>query len=249
MYQSQFEKIFKEHTGNLIHKWHHYFEIYERHFQRFKGKKIVLLEIGIHKGGSLEMWRKYFGEECEIIGVDINPLCHRFENEKTKVFIGSQDDRDFLRELKSEIPKVDILIDDGGHMMDQLKITFEELYDWVKEDGVYLVEDLHTCYWPAYEGGYKRKNSFIEYCKSLVDQLNAWHSQSRELTVSDFSRTTHSIHFYDSIVVFEKRKIKKPFNLFAGKDQNHDIDGDPPRIDHWWKKLKHILYRVTGIDL
>jgi hypothetical protein len=249
VYQSQFEKIFKEHTGNLIHKWHHYFEIYEKHFQRFKGKKIVLLEIGIHKGGSLEMWRKYFGEECEIIGVDINPLCHRFENEKTRVFIGSQDDREFLRELKAEIPKVDILIDDGGHMMDQLRITFEELYDWVVEDGVYLVEDLHTCYWPAYEGGYKRKNSFIEYCKSLVDQLNAWHSQTRELTVSNFSRNTHSIHFYDSIVVFEKRKINKPFNLFAGKDQNQDIDGDPPRIDNLWRKLKHILYRVTRIDL
>lgn len=195
------------------------------------------------------MWRKYFGEECEIIGVDINPLCHRFENEKTRVFIGSQDDREFLRELKAEIPKVDVLIDDGGHMMDQMRITFEELYDWVKEDGVYLVEDLHTCYWPAYEGGYKRKNSFVEYCKSLVDQLNAWHSQSRELTVSGFSRNTHSIHFYDSIVVFEKRKINKPVNLFAGKDQNHDIDGDPPRINNWWRKVKNKIYNRTGIQL
>src|SRR5688572_6151460 len=105
VYTSQFEKIFKEHQGNVIHKWQHYFEIYERHLQRFKHKKIVLLEIGIYKGGSLEMWRKYFGPECEIIALDINPLCKRFEDEKTRIFIGDQEDREFLRELKKEVPR------------------------------------------------------------------------------------------------------------------------------------------------
>jgi hypothetical protein len=249
MYTSQFEKIFKEHQGNIIHKWHHYFEIYDRHFQRFKNKKIVLLEIGVHKGGSLEMWKKYFGPECQFIGVDIHPLCKQFEDERTKIFIGSQDDREFLGRLKKEIPKVDILIDDGGHMMDQLKISFEELYDWVVDDGVYLAEDLHTCYWPAYEGGYKRKNSFIEFCKGLIDELNAWHSQQKKLKVSTFSRSTHSMHFYDSIVVFEKRKISKPFHLFAGKVDNENIQGPPPKISNWWRNLKNQIYHRTGIDL
>ena len=195
------------------------------------------------------MWRKYFGPQCEIIGVDINPLCKRFEDEKTKIFIGSQDDREFLRELKSEIPKVDILIDDGGHMMDQLKITFEELYDWVVEDGVYLVEDLHTCYWPAYEGGYKRKNTFIEYCKELIDQLNAWHSKQKELSVSSFSRSTHSMHFYDSLVVFEKRRIDKPFNIYAGEKDHSEIESPPPVLNNWWRSLKNKLYRYTGVEI
>jgi len=241
VYTSQFEKIFKEHNGNIIHKWHHYFEIYERHFQRFKNRKIVILEIGVYKGGSLEMWRRYFGPQCQIIGIDINPLCKRFEDENTKIFIGSQDDREFLRELKAEIPRVDVLIDDGGHMMDQLKITFEELYDWVADDGVYLVEDLHTCYWPAYEGGYKRKNTFIEHCKELIDQLNAWHSQQRILKPTDFTRSTHSIHFYDSIVAFEKRRMEKPFNIYSGKIEAEEICSDPPKIRNWWNRLK---YRV-----
>ena len=244
MYASQFEKIFQEHKGNIIHKWQHYFEIYERHFQRYKNKKVVILEIGVYRGGSLEMWRKYFGPQCEIIGVDINPLCKRFEDEKTRIYIGSQDDREFLRELKSEIPKVDILIDDGGHMMDQLKITFEELYDCVAEKGVYLVEDLHTCYWPAYEGGYKRKNSFIEYCKDLVDQLNAWHSQQKHFTRTPFTGTTHSMHFYDSVVVFEKRKMEKPFHLLSGLRDDKEIISEPPKIRNWWKNITNKFYKI-----
>ena len=45
-----------------------------------------------------------------------------------KIFVGSQSDRNFLRKIKSEIPKVDILIDDGGHTMEQQIVTFEEMY-------------------------------------------------------------------------------------------------------------------------
>jgi len=250
VYKTDLERIFHEHTGNIIHKWQHYFDIYDRHFSRFRNKKVTILEIGVFKGGSLEMWRKYFGENCEIIGIDINPLCKRFENSFIKIFIGSQDDRNFLQDLKKQIPKVDILIDDGGHMMDHLRITFDELYDWVAEDGVYLAEDLHTCYWPGYEGGYRRSNSFIEYSKKLIDQLNAWHSQQKRFRVSDFTRTTHSIHFYDSIVVFEKARIEEPFHLYSGKVEEKDIeDSHPPGIRNWWRRLKNKIYKYSGIEI
>jgi len=247
VYNNDLEKIFHEHTGNIIHKWNHYLEIYDRYFQRFRNKKITIMEIGIYKGGSLGMWQKYFGEECQIIGVDINPLCKRFESDKIKIFIGSQDDKKFLHSLKAQIPKVDILIDDGGHMMSHLRTTFNELYNWVKEDGVYLAEDLHTCYWPLYGGGFKRKSSFIEYCKELIDQLNAWHSEQKKLRVNEFTETTHSIHFYDSIVVFEKRRITKPFHLYTGTVKDEDIESEPPRIT-LWKQFKIHLYKYIGID-
>lgn len=195
------------------------------------------------------MWRNYFGETCEIIGIDINPLCKRFEDDKTKIFIGSQDDRLFLKNLKKEIQKVDILIDDGGHMMNHLKISFEELYELVDENGIYLAEDLHTCYWPSYEGGYKRKYSFIEYCKNLIDQLNAWHSQQKKFKISDFTTSTYSMHFYDSIVVFEKRKITKPYHLYAGYDSQDNIESNPPEITNWWSRIKNNIYKYTGIEL
>ena len=249
MKKNDLEIIFNEHKGNIIHKWQHYFDIYDSHFKRYRNQKVTILEIGVYKGGSLEMWRKYFGKDCEIVGIDINPLCKRFEDNKTKIFIGSQDDRLFLQGVKKQIPKVDILIDDGGHMMNQLRITFEELYDWVDENGVYLAEDLHTCYWTSYEGGYKRKNSFVEYCKNLIDKLNAWHSEQKNFKPDSFTRSTHSIHFYDSVVVFEKRKITEPFHLYSGDVKQEDIEGKHPEIKSWWKKFKNLLYKRTGIDL
>ncbi len=248
MYKNDLERIFHEHTGHIIHKWQHYFEIYDRHFSRFRYKKITILEIGAYRGGSLEMWRKYFGENCEIIGVDINPMCKRFENSFTKIFIGSQEDPAFLQNLKKQIPKVDILIDDGGHMMNHLRITFDELYDWVAEDGVYLAEDLHTCYWPSYEGGFRRSNSFIEYTKELIDQLNAWHSQQKRLKITEFTKTTHSMHFYDSIVVFEKAKIEKPFHLYSGKVEEKEIISEPPAISNFWRRFKNKIYKYSGIE-
>ena len=112
---SDLEKYFRNNTGRLIHKWNHYFDIYERHFNRFRNKEVVILEIGVSQGGSLQMWKNYFGGKAKIYGIDVNPSCKELEEENIKIFIGSQSDRKFLRGVKESIPKVDILIDDGGH--------------------------------------------------------------------------------------------------------------------------------------
>ena len=44
------QRYFDAHQGNLIHKWTHYFDIYDRHFQSFQGKEVHLLEIGVSQG-------------------------------------------------------------------------------------------------------------------------------------------------------------------------------------------------------
>jgi 23S rRNA U2552 (ribose-2'-O)-methylase RlmE/FtsJ len=202
--------------GRLISKWNHYFDIYERHFNEFRGKQIVILEIGVSNGGSLHMWKHYFGDGAMIFGVDVIPECKSLEQENIKIFIGSQSDRKFLRNLKESIPPIDILIDDGGHTMIQQKRTFEELFDHVKEDGIYLCEDLHTSYLASYGDGYKRKGSFIEYSKNFIDYLNAFHSEQRAFKVNSFTKSVDSIHYYDSIIVIEKRKKKKPYDTLSG---------------------------------
>jgi hypothetical protein len=70
--------FFYANTGPLLNKWNHYFEIYDRHFARFRGKPIKLVEFGVSQGGSLKMWKDYFGSQVRLIGVDINPLCKQF---------------------------------------------------------------------------------------------------------------------------------------------------------------------------
>lgn len=207
---SDLERFFLENQGGEIHKWTHYFEIYDRHFARFRDSDVHVMEIGVAHGGSLRMWRDYFGPKARVYGVDIEPNAKSLEGERIQVFIGDQADPAFLTGLARDLPRIDILIDDGGHTMYQQEITFRTLFPYVSPEGVYLCEDLHTSYWGDYGGGYRRDGTFIELSKGLIDEINAWHSRSPRLTVTDFTRSAHSLHFYDSVLVIEKRPMKPP---------------------------------------
>src|SRR6476620_2469000 len=121
-------QYFETNTQSRISKWMHYFEIYDRHFARFRGTDVHVLEIGVSNGGSLQMWKEYFGDQARIYGVDINPHCKSLEEERVQIYIGDQTDHSFLSQLKVEIPRIDILIDDGGHFARQQINSFVALY-------------------------------------------------------------------------------------------------------------------------
>src|SRR3954471_20826806 len=114
MDSSRFRELFYSHEGKLIHKWDHYFDIYEKYFSKYVGQQINILEIGISHGGSLQLWKKYFGDKVNIYAIDILPQCKKIRQENTTIFIGSQSDPAFLSEVKQKIPLMDIIIDDGG---------------------------------------------------------------------------------------------------------------------------------------
>jgi hypothetical protein len=195
--------LFQNNSGRIIHKWTHYFPIYERHFHQYIGKPIVFLEIGVDQGGSLQMWKKYFGPFAKIIGVDIIPECKHFEEEQIYIRIGNQSDPAFLQNIIQEFDAPDIVLDDGSHIMNDIISSFSFLYPRIDRNGIYMVEDLHTSYWDEYQGGLGRDGTFIETCKALIDELNAEHTRGA-LPETAFSKTTLSMHFYDSVVVFEK---------------------------------------------
>ena len=67
-----------------------YFSIYEEQFARFVGKPITFVEIGVLHGGSLTMWREYFGPQARIIGVELNPAAKAMEAEGFEIEIGDQ---------------------------------------------------------------------------------------------------------------------------------------------------------------
>ena len=214
--KNKFKEFFFNNNKNIINKWDHYFEIYDRHLKKYKNKDIVLLEVGVSKGGSLQMWADYFGKGSKFFGIDIDSKCKEFENENTKIFTGSQSDKEFLRSVKDEIPPIDILIDDGGHYMDQQKILFEEMFENIKDNGVYVCEDTHSSYWLFFGGGYKRRGTFIEYSKNFIDMLNAFHSEQKRYKTNYFTKSVNSIHYYDSVIVIEKRKREKPKDVVSG---------------------------------
>lgn len=211
------EFFFKNNEGRLIQKWDHYFEIYETYFKKYRNTEVVVLEIGVSDGGSLQMWKNYFGNKAKIYGIDINPKCKQLEEENIEIFIGSQSDRNFLKDVKTKIPKIDILIDDGGHTMKQQITAFEELFDFIKSDGIYLCEDTHTSYWLKFGGGYKRRGTFIQYSKNFIDYIHAYHSEQESYKVNAFTKSVNAVHFYDSIVIIEKAERAKPITLHSGK--------------------------------
>ena len=203
------------HDKRLIHKWKHYFPIYERHFKDFIYKPVTFIEIGCGLGGSLQMWKRHFGPHARIIGIDINPQCKRFAEDQIEIHIGAQQDPAFLQRVIDQVGIPDIVVDDGSHIMSQIVTTFNFLYPKMLKNGVYLVEDLHTAYWEEYEGGLRKPTTFIELCKSLIDELNADHSRGT-LSPTEFTKSTIGMHFYDSVVVFERGAYTKKFGTEIG---------------------------------
>jgi cephalosporin hydroxylase len=197
---------FLTNTGREIHKWEHYFPAYERHFAPWRGRSLTFVEIGVAKGGSLQMWRRYFGPLAQIVGIDIEPKCKAFEEEGIAVRIGDQSDPAFLASVVEEFGAPDIVLDDGSHQMDHIAASFEFLYPLVAKNGVYMVEDLQCAYWPKFGGSVDDPKTFINIAKSLVDKLNAEHSLGA-VTPDDFTRETYAISFYDGIVAFEKGRV------------------------------------------
>jgi hypothetical protein len=213
-------KYFLNNNQRRVHKWIHYFDIYEKYFARFRNKSPVMVEIGVAGGGSLQMWKDYFGPGCKIIGVDVKPKCKEYEEQDIEVFIGSQDDPKVWERVLSKYPAVDIILDDGSHVMNHMINTFNTLYEVINPYGVYMVEDAHTSYWPSHGGGLHSPDSFMEFAKRKVDEMHAAHTKGA-LESSQFTKSTDVIAFYDSIVVFERKpQTHKGTFMTAGVDHS-----------------------------
>jgi len=169
---SELKKEF-ENLKNYSVKWEKYFSVYEKFFSKFKNKKIIFVEIGIFNGGSLQMWKNYFGKNSKIIGVDINPECKKFEEKENDIFveIGNQSDDEFWKLFFNKHGKVDAILDDGGHTnLDQIKTTVNTVQH-INNGGVLMVEDTHTSYVDEYNSS--QKYSFINFSKKVIDDLNS----------------------------------------------------------------------------
>jgi hypothetical protein len=156
-------------------KQNNYGKYYNQVLESERSNYKEVLELGIWKGASLKVWKDYF-PNATIHGVDILPDCKNYEEDRVKVHIGSQEDKNHLNSVinSSTTKNFDVIIDDGSHLMGHMKASFDYLWKYVKPQGYYIIEDLGTCYdHPSYIG-YKDKGGFkmINYLKSLVDEVN-----------------------------------------------------------------------------
>lgn len=189
--------------GPGIWKWLHYFDLYHQHLQKFVGKSVNIVEVGVYSGGSMPMWRNYFGDGCQVHGVDIQPECRAYENDHIQIHIGDQADRNFWRTFRGKVPSVDILVDDGGHQPYQQIATLEEMLPHLRPGGVFICEDIHGL-----------GDGFTAYCHGLIDNLNAMHRTADRQSIvcksTGFQAHIRSITCYPYAVVIERADAPMP---------------------------------------
>jgi hypothetical protein len=195
------------------HKHTTYFDVYDQLFSSYRGKKITFVEIGVLEGGSLFMWRDFFGPQARIIGVDLNPGVSKWKDHGFEIFIGNQSDQEFWKNFINTVGEIDIVMDDGGHTFDQQIITCESLLPHINDGGLLVVEDTHTSYMSGFGN---KKYSFIEYTKLMIDRIN---NRFENFANRPREQRVWSLRFFESFVVFE---INRPATHVMSKNIHND---------------------------
>ena len=258
--------LFEESEYHTI-KYRNYFPIYEKLFSKFVNKKITFVEIGVFSGGSLFMWRKYFGKDARIIGIDLNSDAKKFEKDGFEIFIGNQSDENFWKVFFEKVGDVDIILDDGGHTNFQQIVTACCCAPHIKDNGILAVEDVFHSYGVSYgsKGFFNpSKYSFINFCKKIVDDINYRFPGSKNFKFS-LNEYIYSIEFFESLVSFKiDRKLckiknevlrNKGYDILA-KDLSHQHHENLPGSNKFvlkYKKfhksfrgnLKYIVFKIN----
>ena len=229
-----------------------YFNAYEEMFNKYVGKEIIFVEVGVLHGGSLFMWREYFGKNARIIGIDLNPKAKELEKHGFEIYIGSQSDNKFWKDFYAKVGKIDILLDDGGHVNNQQIVTLSEAIHNTNDDGIIVTEDVLTSYMKKF--GNPSKYSFINYTKYLIDVINSRFPEIEINKGNDFRKKIYSVSFYESIVAI-KINSKKSIETTVLKNNENEIfkvadlrTADHfPKISNYINKNLPVLHRLMII--
>jgi len=185
-----------------------YAEVYQHHFCSRRRLALNILEIGVggyadpHQGGnSLRMWKRYF-PKSHLYGIDIEDKRH-LSQKRITILKGDQTDSALLGSLVKKVRNFDIIIDDGSHVNEHVLKTFEALFPALSENGIYVIEDTQTSYWPKYGGDsdlLNKSTTIMGYFKALADSLNYEEIISEAFQPSPHAKHIRSIHFYHNLI-------------------------------------------------
>ena len=203
-----------------------YYEIYRHFLESFRGRRMRLLELGIHRGGSLLFWRDYL-PLATIVGIDISvpkKIIRQFsDDDRIHCFEGDQTDLRFLSRVASETAEsgYDVIVDDASHLGYETKVSFWHLFDHhLKSGGLYFIEDWGTGYWDDYPDGkivdleaYHRTPSsltshtdgMVGFIKQLIDEQGAADATRKRFhSISERKSKFRSMTIFPAVVVVEK---------------------------------------------
>lgn len=195
--------------------FHNYTEVYSQYFAPLRNSAIKFLEIGIYKGHSVKLWEDYF-QNGELHFIDYTLANVEYSSPRSKYHIADQSNpKDLAKVIQTTGGEFDLILDDGGHTMKQQIASFSFLFPHLKSGGLYIIEDLHTSYWPEYGGG-NNPNTTMAFLKRLLDDVNFVGASTRQAShlnidptvlkrLSTYQKEIYSIHFYDSLAIIIKR--------------------------------------------
>lgn len=200
---------------------HFYADAYERHFAHLRDRAFTLLEIGVggyadpDRGGeSLRMWKEFF-PRARIVGIDIHAKTGIAEDRIT-ILQGDQGDPAFLDDVARRYGPFEIVIDDGSHVCAHVITSFQRLFGYVTEGGIYAIEDLQTSYWSRKYGGSSgadRTGTSMTFLQALADGLNHAEFDIAGYTPSVFDLAVKSVTFYHNLAFIERGANLEPSNI------------------------------------
>lgn len=169
------KKTLHELGTNTDKSWRHqYLHVYESLFEPIRNKVTNVLEVGIHEGGSLAMWRDYF-PKATVVGIDTsNGLSSDYDMKRIEALFEDAYTLDVVARFGDR--KFDVLVDDGPHTLDSQKFFVEHYSKLLSNNGVLVVEDI-----PKYEWTTIFAEAVPEELKQfsyIIDRRNAPNRQS-----------------------------------------------------------------------
>jgi trans-aconitate methyltransferase len=159
---------------------------------------VRLLEIGVWEGASLAMWSEWL-PDATIVGVDVD--LSRYVSagcKRVHVREGNASDAAFIAALTAEFGPFDVVIDDGSHLLPDHVAAFTALWPHVRQDGYYIVEDLHT-YWWERANAPGSESWLMELARDAMGRgAQRWEREERNLPAID------SVTFAQSLAIIRR---------------------------------------------
>lgn len=219
-------ELYESHDGKVSDRWSLYLTEYDRLFKSYRELPISLLEIGVQNGGSLEIWSQYFANGIKFVGCDINPDCQKltYDDPRIAVIVGDATTSETQKKIYDQSATFDLIIEDGSHTSGDIVKAFARYFPVLKDEGLFVAEDLHCSYWQEFEGGIFHPYSSMNFFKHLADIINHEHwgiDRDRTQLLSGFKNQyqidfdedllsqIQSIEFINSICIIRKSESKK----------------------------------------
>jgi hypothetical protein len=192
-----------------------YLRYYDAMFADLVQRELRLLEIGIHAGGSLRLWRDYF-PKGRITGIDLRVPPGLEGEERIAAFSGDQADTAFLSGVaqKAAPEGFDVIIDDASHLGALTRTAFWHLFDrHLRPGGLYVIEDWGTGYWDGWPDGRAAEagapgshaHGMVGFVKELVDEQGFEDFSRRKAGARPQRRSKfESVTVYPAVVFVKK---------------------------------------------